>query len=278
MDCGYPDQKLIKIPVATLLNGFDAAGATYSLTISATDPLVKDLSGNNGPKNIAIPAFVRTAETSTDKAEVDYIVPNTSDPNVVKVVFKGAVDGTTATTASNYTISDNSTTNATVAFQKAPELAPDRKTVTLTLVPGTCTFTGIHTITVKNVKAANGLVMADYVTNAYTLNENVAPTITSARIAGSNSILLTFSEPVQNTVAANAITSVNNTAVVISNGKTYTVASITNNGAACTAGGTYTTLLVTLSENLTVAYGTISITNLKDANGNQIAGTQTAFN
>ena len=92
-----------------------------------------------------------------------------------------------------------------------------------------------------------------------------------------NQILVTFSEPVQNEKAANAISVLNNTVVVYTANKTYTVQSITNNGTACTAGVTYSTLLVTLTENLNATNGTINFTNLKDAAGNQLAATAISF-
>ena len=67
---------------------------------------------------------------------------------------------------------------------------------------GSNTFTGVRNINVENVKAAGSTkTMLPYSTNAVSLKENVAPTVTSAKLTAVDKITFTFSEVVTDSTA-----------------------------------------------------------------------------
>jgi len=184
----------------------------------------------------------------------------------VQVVFSATVDKTLAETVTNYSIkragaSAVAMTTPTVGANDATaKLGADGKTVTITLLNpvtnaawGSIVEGDVFQVIVKNVQDVTKVKTIADTTNNVTYTDKVAPTLVSATASAkttTNQITLSFSEPVDRSVA-----------------------SVTINGVAASlsAGTLPTDVIVTSGSNLLPATTyNLSLLNFKDVAGNLI--------
>lgn len=186
---------VFRIAAASLFTGEDFEGASYSLKLTGDNEIVVDGSGNKGA-TVVEASFTRGKDgsvTTTDKPVVKSIVKG-SNNNEVVVTFDKEIDGATAVNIANYTVNG-------AAVEKAVLSAYDSvnkvQVVTLTLKADSNGFSGNRYVSVNGVKAKNGALMEAH-SEVVDLNENVRPTISSAKLTSTDKITLTFSEAVSN--------------------------------------------------------------------------------
>lgn len=254
------DKKTVRIALSDLLAGNDIEGGAYKLTLTGSAAgIVKDAAtpANSSAKTADV-SFTRTkdgAPASTVKATVaSYEIVNN---DLVRVTFGQAVDGMTATAAANYKIDGIVVEKATLKSNGGAE-----NVVELSLKSGSNTFTGLRNVSIEGVKAKGSTVEMDKYTAQKSFNENVAPTVTSAKLVATNKIELTFSEVVTSDAANDFETLVegktplgSNNAVVASGKATITL------GAAVTADQ--------LSKGLSLK--ALNTLDIKDAVGNTLS-------
>ena len=271
------DKKVYRIALADLLKGNDTKGATYELTLTgktetpATNvALVTDISGNLGPVSTKVNVTRNedgTAST-TNKPVLDTTVGTNgilvNDDKTITVGFtvgNQELDGASATNVNNYKFDG--------AVVKTAVLSPanaGKQEVTLTLQANSNNFTGVRNVMISGVQLKNGLVM-EPVNTTEVLTENVAPTVTSAKLTDTNKVTLTFSEAVSTKAAATDF------ALLIGG------ATVAENDAVTTAAETKaTTVVFTLEKAVTAANITsglslkaLSTLDIKDEAGNKLS-------
>lgn len=190
------NKKVIRVALDSLLNGVDVKGATYSLNLAFAD--VKSASGV--ATETTTTTFTRGEDgvpASTAKVGVTSIAQG-SDNNKVEVKFDKAVDGASATNVANYRIDGAVVESVTLQSAVTAGDGSVSQIAVLNLKANSNTFTGTRNITVSNVKAlGSSVVMDQKFVNDVSLAENVAPTVTSAKLTATNEITLTFSEAVK---------------------------------------------------------------------------------
>ena len=214
-------------------------------------------------KETILPATVYQATVTNGKVVAGAEVKPTSTPvatalavesvsalnaKQIKVVFNKAVNEASAETIGNYFSNGVALVAPSVAT-----LQSDAKTVIITLNAALANNSA-YAIKVSGVRDANGVALAtDYIVSLLA-KDLTAPTFVSATAKAkttTNTITLTFSEPVD-----------------------FTVASVTVNGvfASLSAGTDATQVVVTTGANLVAGSSyDLSIMNIKDAVGNFMA-------
>lgn len=181
----------LKIKLSALKIGTESLveGAKYTVDLPAD--LVADVAGNKNAAKSSAFEFTRGKDgtpSSSAYQVVNSVTPSVTDNNVVTVVFEKEVDGASATNKANYSINGAVIENAT--------LASDEKTVTLKLASDSTTFSGDRYITINGVKTKAGVGLEKEYKKVISLNENIRPTVVSAKATGAKEITLTFSESV----------------------------------------------------------------------------------
>lgn len=192
------NKKVIRVELDTFLGTtFDVEGATYTLDLT--------FAGVTTPAGIAADtakvSFVRGKDGVAANTNVVAVtnVAQGADNNKVEVTFDQAVDGATATDISNYKID-----GAVVESVALNPVSGGTQKAILNLKAGSNTFTGTRNINIANIKAlGSSKVMTPYFINTVSLNENVAPTIVSAKLTATDKIALTFSEAVSQADTSN---------------------------------------------------------------------------
>lgn len=155
--------------------------------------LVKDASDNDSEAKIGV-KFTRTSDTDTDKpalvAAYDGNGIQVDSNTSLTVKFNKKLDVATALNVNNYVIEGVTVKSAIFTKNDAAEAI-----VRLTLEEGSVTLSGSRTVTIKNVKSADGVAM-DTVVTSETFTENVKPTVKSAALTTEKTITVTFSEKV----------------------------------------------------------------------------------
>ncbi|GEM_PF-2495205 len=187
------DNKVVRIALKDLLNSKDFEGAAYDVTYTVTG--VESLSGVALAENTGALKFTRQADSTpenTTVAEVKSVLLDDADNNKVNVTFKQKVDGATATNKANYSIKGAEIEDVTL-------LPASGKTqvAVLNLKAGSSTFNGEREIQISNIKAFGSTKTMELWKGTVALNENVAPTVESAVLSGTQEITLTFSEAVK---------------------------------------------------------------------------------
>lgn len=183
------DAKTVKIALesTTAINGSTFAGAAL---VEGTNYTVKfnvtDTSSNTTATPVAA-TFTYTGTVSSDKPVVSNASALTGQ-STVAVTFDREVDGATATNVANYTIAGVTVKSATLA-----PVSGTTQTVTLTLDSNE--LNGNRAITVANVKSKAGVAM-DTFTGVVGLTENIKPEVKSAKVTGTKTIEVTFSEAI----------------------------------------------------------------------------------
>jgi hypothetical protein len=188
------NKKVVRVELDTFLGNVDVEGAVYALDLTFAN--VASESGVT--VDTAKVSFTR-GQDNTPASDaivgVDSVVQDSKDNNKVNVTFDKAVDGASATTVANYQID-----GAVVESVKLNPVVDGKQVAVLTLKQDSNTFTGTRNINIANVKAlGSAKVMEPFFTNKVSLRENVAPTVTSAKLVGTNQVTLTFSEAVTTT-------------------------------------------------------------------------------
>lgn len=166
----------------------------YTVTIPAY--FVTDSYSNSNEQTTI--SLTTTSSATTQLSAPTGIVQDSTNPSILYVSFSQKLDLTTAQNVLNYQIDTNYPQSAIVTTNST-----SGATVQLTFGPGSIPYTMNYPIYVQNICGYSGTysTMAKY-TLYQSLNENVAPTLTSAKLTGST-IILTFSEKIQGTAAFN---------------------------------------------------------------------------
>lgn len=185
------DKKVVRIALADLLGVKSVEGAAYKLTLSNANGLVQDAAAtpNFSAKAIDV-SFTRGKDgvpASALKTAVTSFVAD-EDNNSATITFSEEVDGLTATSVANYKIDG-------AVIEKAT-LLEGGKIVKLSIKAGSNTFTGLRNVSVEGVKTKASMIEMDKFTGQVSFSENVAPTVTSAKLVATDKIELTFSEAV----------------------------------------------------------------------------------
>lgn len=188
------NKKVVRVKLATLLNGKDVKGAAYSLNVSFDG--ITNGAGTAAKATTA--AFTRGTDgvvANTDVVTVKGLVALNN--NQLKVTFDREVDGASATSVANYVIDGAVVESVTLKPKATDANGVVTQEAVVNLKANSNGFTGVRNISVSNVKALGSTkVMTPYFTNTLVLNENIAPVVTSARLKTTNTIELTFSEKI----------------------------------------------------------------------------------
>ncbi|WP_445002652.1 hypothetical protein [Exiguobacterium alkaliphilum] len=194
------DKKVVRVELKTLLGAAGEKGASYNVTLTFAGVTNEAGVAATTAKSLFVRGEDGTPVNET-KVSVASFAQKASDNNVVVVKFDKEVDGASATNVTNYFIDG-------AAIEKATLLAKNSdgtQEVELTLVANSNNFTGVRNVSVEGVKAKGSVVAMDrYTSNQVSLKENVAPTVTSAKLIDTNKVRLTFSENVTGPNVANA--------------------------------------------------------------------------
>ncbi|WP_438315767.1 S-layer homology domain-containing protein [Sporosarcina sp. FA9] len=189
------NKKIVQVELNTFLGANDVEGALYSIDLTFAN-VMSDAKLLVGKTKVA---FTRGNDIAVGNAEtvaVNSVVQSADDNNKVNVTFDKAVDGATATNPANYTIGGVIIESVTLL----PAVTANNTTTqvaVLNLKANSSTFTGSRNVTIANVKALGSTkAMETYFANTVMLNENVAPTVTLAKLTSTKEITLTFSEGV----------------------------------------------------------------------------------
>lgn len=181
----------------TFNNGTDAAYALKKDAKYTVEFAEADVIGVNAIDVEAFEVeFVRGTDGTPVVAAPKVNTAVATNPDTITVTFDKAVDGSTATNASNYSIPG-------LVIEKATLKAASGGTqnVVLTLKKNTNTQDGSRNLTIKNVKAKDGEAMTTVTKVVADMKENVRPTVESAKFTGVtggevDKITVTFSEDV----------------------------------------------------------------------------------
>ena len=189
------NKKVVRVDLDAFLGQTDVEGAVYTLDLTFTNVTSESAVAANTAKVTFTRGNDGTPANETI-VNVDSVKQDPLDNNKVNVTFDAAVDGASAKNPANYQIA-----GATIDSVTLTPVGQDGKQVAvLNLKPGSNDFTGVRNINIANVKALGSTkVMKPYFTNEVSLNENIAPTVASAKLVGTNEVTLTFSEAVTTT-------------------------------------------------------------------------------
>lgn len=169
---------VVRAELATLLTGKDNATAVYTLALQLNGVASEAGVAFVNPTSVTFTRGTDGSGTNTTVLGAPTITQG-ADNNKVNVQFPAAVDGASATTIANYSVGGASIESITLL-----PVSGGTQTVVLNLVAGSNAFTGVRNISVANVKALGSTVtMVPYSTNAVSLNENIKPTVSSAKVA-----------------------------------------------------------------------------------------------
>ncbi|GGB42839.1 hypothetical protein [Fictibacillus barbaricus] len=189
------NKKVLRVELASFLTGHDVKGATYKLNLAFAGVA----SASGVAADTAQVTFTRGEDglpASTAVASVTQVLPGV-DNNKVEVTFDMAVDGASAINPANYKIDGAIVESVTL---KPASGTPTTQVAVLNLKAGSNGFTGTRNINISGVKAlGSSKVMNPFFTNSVILKENIAPTVTSAKLTATNELTLTFSEAVTDT-------------------------------------------------------------------------------
>jgi len=258
------NKKVVQVELGSFLSKkFDVEGAAYTLDLTFAN--VKSESGV--AVDTAKVTFTRGKDSTPANntvVKVTSVEQDSQDNNKVNVTFDKAVDGASATTVANYQID-----GAVVESVKLNPVADGKQVAVLSLKQDSNNFTGTRNINIANVKALGSTkVMEPFFTNTVSLKENIAPTVESAKLVGTNQVTLTFSEAVTTTSGTGDFD-------LLIGGSTVATKSVVTTPANASGVKTVT---FTLEDNLTnadlgktlelKAKNTLSI---KDVSGNKLA-------
>ncbi|MEY9978009.1 S-layer homology domain-containing protein [Lysinibacillus sp. RC79] len=191
----------LRVKMAGLLLGHDTKGALYEGKLNLSNvtnlygvPVTEaqnvkftrngDLSINN--KKLALLPTNAIQTSATDKS--------IKDNNIVYLNFNYPVDPALAQNVQNYSIDSAQVESAIVE-------GSNLNRIKLTLKKDSTSFSGLRTITIKGLRAANSIESFDEVRATVDLIENTAPKFVYAYASSVNTLELTFNEPISNVKA-----------------------------------------------------------------------------
>lgn len=185
------NKSVLRVALSTLLTGLDVENAVYTLNLAFADVTSSALIDADTTK-VEFKRGKDGSAANLDKVVVDDVAQDAADNNKINVTFDREVDGASATSVGNYNV-------AGLVVEKVT-LNPvngGKQVAVLHVKAGTNQYTGVRNISITNVKAKGSTkVMDPYFANNISIKENVAPTVTSAKLTAVDKIELTFSEAV----------------------------------------------------------------------------------
>ena len=188
----------LRVKIAGLLGPYDAKGALYDGKLTLFN--VTNLYGvpitevqnvkfsRNGDLNINNNKLLLLPNNGIQTSATDNSI---RDNNIVYLNFNYPVDAALAQNIQNYSI-DNA------LIESAIVEGSNLNRIKLTLKKDSNYFTGARNITIKGLRAANSMESFDEVRAIINLKENIAPKIQTINVNNSQTLELTFSEPVIN--------------------------------------------------------------------------------
>lgn len=260
------NKKVVRVELDAFLDASDFEGAAYTLDVTFGN-VTSEAGEAAGTAKVTFTRGKDNTPAGNAVVKVNSVKQDENDNNKVNVTFDKAVEGSSATTPGNYQIAGATVESVTLN----PVAENGTQVAVLNLKAGSNDFTGVRNINIANIKAAGSAkVMDPYFTNEVSLKENIAPTVTSAKLVGTNQVTLTFSEAVTTTSEANA----NDFELLIGGS---TVASKTAVTTPANQSGV-TTVTFTLEANLSnedlaksLELKAKNTLNIKDAAGNKLA-------
>ncbi|WP_050616488.1 S-layer homology domain-containing protein [Bacillus testis] len=197
------NKKVIRTELASFLGtNLDIEGTEFELNLAFAG--VKSESGVLADgKNVSFTRGKDGMPSNTEKVAIAKVEQSASDNNKVEVVFNKEVDGATAVNKENYTIDGVVVEDVRLEGPVNSDNATTQKAI-LTLKADSNTYTGDREMRIQGIKAKGSTVAMDPYRTAIFLKENVAPTITDAKLSTTNTVTLTFSEAVKQSSKANA--------------------------------------------------------------------------
>lgn len=171
--------KSIKININSLI--------TEDYTVDLVKGLVKDAFGNDSDLKAGVAVTVGAAanqqeilkdkDGSAGNDDDNAVVKVSGNNNKLRVNFKKELDVTSAQTAANYSVEGAAVEKAEIYKNNSS----DGYIVELTLAKDSVKLNGDYEVTVRNVKAKDGVAMETYTTTE-TLVENVVPKVTGVQV------------------------------------------------------------------------------------------------
>lgn len=183
----------------------DFVDGTYELTLAsgfATDKASsKNVSDTNKStlvvkKSAVVPANDKTAPVVTLDSDIDF---NNNALTFDVEDSESALDFSSIRNVNNYTINGKALPVGTVITTNAKDEKAKSAEVTITVPAGTVAKTITGKFAVSGIKDIAGNTISGLVTseNDVTLKDDVAPTISSAKVYSDNTIVISFSEAVK---------------------------------------------------------------------------------
>ena len=253
------NKKVVRVALASLLSGSNEKGASYNVNLT-----LSGVTSESGVAQTSAKAsFVRGEDgtpVNETKVAVSSFVQKSGDNNTVVVTFDKEVDGASATNVSNYRIDGASVSSVTLL-----PASEGKQVVELKLAAGSNAFTGDRNVTVEGVKAKGSTVAMDRYTAVVNLKENVAPTVTSAKLVDTNKVRITFNEAVTDAAGLDF--------EVLVGGKAQVTPEVVNAGLGLTAANTVDVTISTvdadkLSKGLSLKV--VDTLDIVDVAGNKV--------
>jgi trimeric autotransporter adhesin len=184
------DTKAVMLDISS-----DTVFPVGSYTVSLPASFVQDKALPVNPNAATSLTFTKGTLTVNDTTAptVNALPTVSADNKYVTVHFSEAMDYASALNVANYKVSGQSIFTSAI-------FTTDNQTVTLTVAPGSITYSGDRLIQVSGAKDLAGNLNTAY-SDIVTFNENVAPYVASAKLVDANTITVTFSENVTATAA-----------------------------------------------------------------------------
>ncbi|TCJ87898.1 UNVERIFIED_ORG: hypothetical protein BDK47_1534 [Anoxybacillus amylolyticus] len=236
-----------------------ASNKTYTISFPAGVVTDTSIAGN------ANAAFTKTVTTKavsndTDAPTLSSITPSTSNgKNVITLVYNETLDAS-ARDLANFKLDGADLPSGAVAYLTTTTNPND--TIVITLPESAVSYDGQYTFTYMSIKDKNGNT-AKSATKVVTLKDTVKPVLTSAKITGSNTIELTFSEPINDATLANLANVVDDFAITVNGVDVDEATAVTGVTTGSTANDSKIVLTLT-GYNLTGQTVTVTTTATAD--------------
>ncbi|WP_438315189.1 S-layer homology domain-containing protein [Sporosarcina sp. FA9] len=261
------NKNIVRVELDAFLGGAttDIKGVTYTLDLGFVK-LTSDTDILPAPAKVTFTRGEDAAPSNTIVVGITNVAQDVDDTNKVNVTFNNAVDGASAINPANYRV-DGAIVES-VTLRQAVTAGIPYQVAVLNLVPDSNIFSGTRNITIENVKALGSTkTMEPYFTDTVLLKENVAPTVTSAKLTDTREITLTFSESVHTKAGTTDFALLIGGATVASNDTITT-----------TVGTNVTTVVLRLESNVSpqnirsgLSLVGLATLNIKDAAGNNLS-------
>ncbi|MGR6898331.1 Ig-like domain-containing protein [Rummeliibacillus sp. BSL5] len=166
-------QYTIELSKVKFANASLVKDTTYTVDLAAN--VFADVAGNKNEAKTAAFSFTRGADKDAAKPVLTDAKVDVKDNDTFTVDFGTSVelDNATVVNKANYYVAGATIESVTLGANGV---------ATVKLVSGSNNYTGNRTVKVTGIKAANGNVMDDFTTTKL-FNENVKPTVQSAKVA-----------------------------------------------------------------------------------------------